>query len=196
MAPRMRGNKRRGNNSRGAPRARLAVEQKHAISVAYTRYVPPQNPLPRELAGRWRRVVQITKALTQDSTSAWKGIANVLPNEFFLAAASLSGFDAFYLHRVAVWSGVVVPASGQTVWPTLVVHLADFQGNLQWPSYIDHAPAYNHRARIGLNVPSHLAGPYLQNSTKRWLDIEAYQEGATGSFTVQTVVIEIDATFV
>lgn len=189
MAPRRRG--------RGRGRSRkLAPEQRRSMSVTYTRYVPPQAPPPRELAARWRRVVQTSVSLTQSSTSPSQGVADVLPNSFFISTTSLSGFDAFYLHRVSVWTGIVIPGSGRTVWPTLIVHMCDATGQQMWPSYVDHAPAYNRRARIGLHVPSHMSGPYLNNSTKRFVHVQAYNEGSTGTFEVQTVVIEIDATFI
>lgn len=190
----------RGKSKKKRVTFKLPPQQRHALSVSYTRYVPPAHPPPREQAARWRRVVQVTENLTQDSSNPWKGVANVSPSSFFVSTTSLTGFDAFFLHRVTVWTGVVVPASGQTVWPTLSVRMADNNGQVQWPSYVDHAPSYNFRSRIGLNVPSHLSGPYMQNSTKRFIDIEVYNEGAQGrgekTVGILTVVLEIDATFV
>lgn len=193
MAPRGRGRGRRGRGRR-----RLAPEQRHALAVTYTRYVPPLNPPPRELAAQWRRVLQDTLNLAQDSTNAWLCYVDVLPSALSSSTSTTSGFDAFFLHRVTVWSGVVVPASGQTVWPTIRVHMCDATGQQLWPSYIDHTGGYNRRARIGLHVPSHLSGPFLLNGTKRFMRVETYQESSVGegNFPIKTCVVEWDVTLV
>lgn len=139
--------------------------------------------------------MQVTTALAQSSSTTWQGIAEPLPSILFTTTTSLNGFDAVFIHRVSVWSEVVVPGNGQTVWPTLQVHMADPTGQLLWPSFNDHAPGYNLRARVGFHVPAHLSGPYLANSTKRFMQVQAYGADQSGTFTVKTVTIEVEGTW-
>lgn len=185
----------RGRRGRGG---RIPSSLKHEISVTLTRYVPPVHPRPRESAFKVRRVLQQTFQLSQDSTSKWISKVACSPKDWIQSVYSTTGFDAIFVHRVSVWSDVVTPASGQTVFPTVKVWYNYPLGSRTYPNFEGRAGGYNERARVGFYVPAHMSGPFSANSTSRFLDVECYSgELSSGkvNFPVQGCVIEVDLTF-
>lgn len=181
---------------RGRGKSRTPAHLRHDVAVTLTRYVPPPTPRPREQAAQWRRMVQGRFKLIQDSTAPEEAAVVIKPADWFVSTYSTTGFDAIFIHRVSVWSDLVVPASGQTVWPLILTYYKDpVTGQNVWPSYEGRSSGFNTRAKIGFYVPTHLSGPWPKGSSFGILDIRGI--GPPGSnFSVEAVVVELDVTYV
>lgn len=192
-------NNKRGNRGRGRGSSRgnmrVSTQLKHEVAYTVSKYVPPLHPRPREEAFKVRRVLQLTYNLVQDSTTASRSNFSLQPKDWFTTSFSTTGFDMLFLHRVAIWSGIVVPGSGQTVFPVIVAYHNYPAGTQIYPNFRGTCGAYNERARVGYYVPSHLSGPYLSNATQAMITGYATNEASMGTFTVKSITVEIDATF-
>lgn len=185
----------RQRRSKKTKSAKVPTTVKHEVSVTLTRYVPPLRPRPREQAFKVRRVLQRSVVCVQDSSDPTQANFSVTPSMFFNASYSTTGFEALFVHRVAIWTGIVVPGTGQTVFAGLRAYFNDLNGVSLYPDFKASAGAYNERARVGFYVPSHLSGPFKSNSTKDMINGQVYNESSQGNFPVHTILCEIDATF-
>lgn len=183
---------RRNKRSR---KSALPAHLKHEVAVTLTKYVPPMRPWPREAAFKVRRVLQRSFKCVQDSSVETQGLFSTNPADWFNSEFSSSGFEFIFVHRVAVWSEIVVPGTGQTVFPTLIVYFNDTNGTSLYPDFRGSAGAYNERARVGFYVPSHLSGPFSKNSTKELVNGKVFNSYNVGTFPVQSVLIELDITY-
>lgn len=188
---------RRNNRGRGRRnrRARVSAEMRHKTAVTLTKYVPPLHPRPREAAFKVRRVIQKSIKLTQSSSNPAIGEIAIAPKDWFTAEFSTTGFEYLFLHRVAIWSEIVVPGTGQTVFPNILVYHNFPAGVSLYPNFRGTCGAYNERARVGYYVPNHLAGPYSSTETKTMIDGRVFNSDNLGTFPVQSIQVEVDVTF-
>lgn len=184
MLTRGRGRRGRGRGSRQTNR--LPIQSKHDLSVTLTPYIPPVDPPQRNLKQKIRRVIQ--EGIGLASGGGGKAV-DVLPSTFFAAKFGLDGFTQFYLHRVSVWTSAEVTEAGASLMPSLQCIYYTPANVEVYPSFIDDAPAYNYRAKVGFHVPVHLSGPYLKSSTTRFLYL------LNSNSAVSSCLVEIDATF-
>lgn len=191
----LRGRGRRGRNvSRRVPK--VSKEERHKLSATITRYVPPLDPPERADSLQWVRVVQMTQALVQSTTDAKVGIWQPYPLALFEGGFSTTGFDGFFLHRVSVWSGMVIPGSGRTVFPTVRIS-HQFNKQVVEPRFTFRAPGYNLRAHGGYHVPNHISGPYRKDLQESFITVEAWNgdDAQAGTFEVQSIIAEFYVTF-
>lgn len=174
----------------------MSAEQRHATAYTLSKYVPPEHPPVREAMFKVRRVIQRSFNLVQDSKEGFFATYNVIPKNWFDPGFNTNDFDELFLHRVSAWSEIVVPGTGQTVWPVIRLQYYDSNNQGVKPTFQGHAAGYNLRARAGFHVPNHLSGPFNKNSTSTMVQIEAWSSASEkASFPVQSVTVEVDATF-
>lgn len=168
------------NRKRRVSRKKNPRQDEYAI----TRYIPRADPPQRQRAPRVELCFSTYAAFTDNQVQP-------LPSIFFASEFSTSGFDAFILKRVAVWTEDVITAttSSSSTFsnPTAVVHHLLSDGTEVWPSYSDTAGTALGRARVGYHVPPHLSGPYLKNSTKGFCRVSS--TGASKGCRVEILAI-------